>query len=127
LNLHDPNRPTVNHRVCFTGTSIVVPKLEVWPMDSGEVVEVSCFLPVQGDHFASVRFHATVNLPKLPELLTEYRSDPEALLLKLFDVRPDSIRPALGQEPDERELLRSLRRTREISERAPPAPVEIEF
>lgn len=127
MNLHDPARPTVNHRKCFLGTSIVIPPLEVWPKGESEVADISCFLPVSGERGASVRFHSIVKLTLLPTLLSEFQADPEALLLKLFDVRPDSIRPALGQEPDEGSMLRDLRRSRESRDSAPPIPVEIEF
>lgn len=78
MNLHDPSRPRVLLRPAFLSGHHVVPRLQVWPKDdTGQEVELSLMLPVPDTRFHASWKYKIVNIYELPDLIKEFREDPE--------------------------------------------------
>lgn len=99
--LHDENRPRMGDRLTWLSQKSVIPPLEIWVKETGEV-EVRMFLPILGGS-AHRRYHAIVDQNDLPTLVTEFSLDPEATVVELFagykELRPDVEERKPKKEP----------------------------
>lgn len=87
MNLFDPLRRRVGHRPALANTSFVVPTLTLWFIEDDTArVRVSAMVPVVNEAFSAREVSDIIAVDDLPELLSLYRSDPEATLHKFFDV-----------------------------------------
>ena len=117
MNLHDPLRPKVQNRPAFIDGDVVIPQLNLWPTKDPELVEISAMLRVVGEGpFVSKSFRTEIKLSKLPELISQFNSDPESTLSFLFGTDPSGFVPSISLEPSEKCWAKDQRRSREQEE-----------
>lgn len=110
MNLHHPSRPRIFHRPAFTSGYHVVPRLQIWPLgreeeESYSHCEISLMLPVKDTRFAGAWKSARVNIADLPDLVRNFRDDPEQFVLSHFNLditKINSSSPANGGEHSSR-------------------------
>lgn len=99
MKLHDPQRPKISHRPAFISGWHVIPQLQLWPRESGNI-ELSLMLPVADQRFAG-KWYTIVVCPKdLPDLVNAFDYDPEKFVLENFSLdvmRLKSERPVSKQ------------------------------
>ena len=94
IPLQSPSRPTLNHRPTYLNGHTVIAPLGIWPLASG-MVEVSAFLPMQGEGISVAgRFERVVHPHELGDLITQFGADPEGFLEDFFagEKRPPALR-----------------------------------
>lgn len=108
MQLNSHLRPTSpNGRVCWQRENIIIPNLEIWPLDNSQF-ELSIWLPIRDQTFASMRFSLSVSNQDLLGILEEFRLDPELTCEKYFgnDIQDDAARPELRyNKPDTRPTI----------------------
>lgn len=84
--LHAPSRPTLNHRPCFLSGMTVIPRLEVWPINGDDdFTYISAFLPLANEKTWIARhFECLVEIDSVPDIIRNFRRDPEGTLEELF-------------------------------------------
>jgi hypothetical protein len=83
MNLHDPSRPKILHRPAFSSGWQVIPRLQLWPLENGQV-ELSLMLPVKDERFAGKWYNIMVDPKDLPMLLSRFQEDPEGFVCVYF-------------------------------------------
>ncbi len=88
MKLHDPQRPTLNGRLCYLNGWTVIQPLSVWPHPDGGV-ELSVMLPIQGEGFAAKWFRSWIPSHSLLIRQLEYfENNPELTLENIFAADP---------------------------------------
>lgn len=89
--LHDANRPKIAHHLAFASGMVVIPKPQIWPIESpdkdkGDLsVEISMMLPIKElSGFMAKWFHATMPAKELPNWLMGFHNNPEQCILETF-------------------------------------------
>lgn len=113
MKLHDPQRPTINHRPAFLPGNVVIPHLMIWPLPNG-LVELSMMLPLKGDHrFTGKYFRLEIKPETLPSAIDLFTSDPEQFVSDCFMADPNGFVPNIALEPSDKQLARDLKNGRE--------------
>jgi hypothetical protein len=82
MTLTDPARPQIGFRPAYGNPPIAVfPELLMWPLGGG-LTKISCFLANAQNSFS--RHETPWDASLIPEVLWDYRDNPEALLRRLY-------------------------------------------
>lgn len=103
MDLFDPHRSRVNDTPELAGRHFAVPKLTIFPRPEG-ITQISAMIPHDsGGKFSSRQVRRNVTDSDLPEIMAQYRKDPENTLETLFSI---SLAP-IG-EPSDADFARDL-------------------
>lgn len=87
MNLYDAQRPRVGATpALLPRKDFVVPRICVWPLETSEKVRISVMVPMASDTYAAREVSNTIETSRLPELLAEFRADPEEFISSFFEV-----------------------------------------
>lgn len=100
MQLHDPTRPTLsNGRPTFLRGSVVIPRPEIWPSQSGQF-EVSIFLPIRDGTFSSKRFTTSfISIHDFISFMHNFHDDPEYCCEQHFKANLAALQPELRKQP----------------------------
>ena len=103
MTLTDPIRPTIYGRPAYQayGRLLALPGLYIWPK-SNNLSSIGAVLGISSTE--SAWKECLWDTRQIPQILEEYRADPEATFLKLFNYNP----PAKLSEPTVRPTLASM-------------------
>jgi len=97
MNLFDPNRPKLpNSRPTWVRDHIVIGNLEIFPLESG-LLEISIWLPIRDQTFASMRFTKTLEPIALHGFIQNFINDPEETCEFFFktETQNENLNPEL--------------------------------
>ncbi len=95
MNLFDPLRPKLpNSRPTWVRDHIAISHLEIFPLEDGNL-ELSIWLPLRDETFASKRFTKTISPIFLHGFIQNFINDPEEICEFVFKSNDDDLNPEL--------------------------------
>jgi hypothetical protein len=95
MKLYDPNRPRLaNGLPTWLNRNIAISHFELRPLENGNL-EISIWLPLRDETFATMRFSKTIEPVALHGLIQNFLNDPEATCEFLFQSEPEHLQPEL--------------------------------
>lgn len=108
MELFDPHRPRINDQPELLGRRFAIPRLTLFPCEDNSTTTIGAMIPHSGNsRYAARQVLRTVPDTMIPEILSQYRKDPEQTLETLFGITLAPI-----TEPNDYELARSLAKER---------------
>ncbi len=129
MHLFDPLRPKLpNSRPTWFRNNIAISHFEIFPREDGNL-DVSIWLPLKDETFASKRFTKILEPIALHGLIQNFINNPEETCEFLFKNEPQGLQPELRNniryETDPDAEVKTIKNTNPV--RKPNQPLNLEF